>query len=154
VYKFIKDRDPTAQVGTAGLSMATPGRLQYLDIVWDTFLALYGYPMPVDVWAIHIYILSEYNPGIGPGDGKLALGTDPALAKNWPVNNIPYSQQCPLDNIYCRAEHDNVDIFIEQIVAMRQWMKDHGQREKPLLLSEFGSLYPYVVEGGGCFLSD
>ncbi|MCA9942286.1 MAG: hypothetical protein H6656_14185 [Ardenticatenaceae bacterium] len=154
VYEFIKDRDPSAQVGIAGLSMATPGRLQYLDIVWDTFLTKYGYPMPVDVWAIHIYILSEYNPGIGPGDGKLALGTDPALAKNWPVSGIPYSQQCAQDNIYCRAEHDNVNIFIGQIVAMRQWMKDHGQREKPLILSEFGSLYPYVVEAGGCYLSD
>ncbi len=154
VYEFIKDRDPSAQVGIAGLSMATPGRLQYLDIVWDTYLDLYGIPMSVDVWAIHIYILSEYNPGIGPGDGKLALGTDPALAKNWPVNNIPYSLQCPLDSVYCRAEHDDVGIFVEQIVAMRQWMKDHGQRDKPLLLSEFGSLYPYIPEVGGCYLSD
>ena len=154
VYEFIKQRDPSAQVGVAGLSMATPGRLQYLDIVWDTYLSLYGTPMPVDVWNIHVYILSEYNPTGTQGDGKLALGTDPALAKNSPYLPLPYSQQCPLDNVYCRAEHDDVDIFIEQMVAMRQWMKDHGQRDKPLILSEFGLLYPYVEENGGCFLSD
>lgn len=154
VYHFIKDRDPSAQVGIGGLSMATPGRLQYLDIVWNTYLASYKTPMPVDVWNIHIYILSEYNPGIGPGDGRLALGTDPALAKNWPVSSIPYSQQCPLDNIYCRAEHDDPNIFIEQVVGMREWMRTHGQREKPLIISEYGSLYPYILEAGGCYLSD
>ena len=154
VYSFIKQRDPSAQVGIGGLSMATPGRLQYLDIVWNTYLDLYGTPMPVDVWNIHVYILSEYNPGIGPGDGKLALGTDPALAKNWPVVGPPYSQQCPQDNIYCRAEHDDATIFAEQLTQLRIWMKEHGQREKPLILSEYGQLYPYIVENGGCFLSD
>lgn len=154
VYNFIKQRDPSAQIGIGALSMATPGRLQYLDIVWNTYLDLYGTPMPVDVWNIHLYILSEYSIEYGRGDGRLALGTDPALAKSPPIPGVPYAEQCPWDNIYCRAEHDDVAIFIKQLTAFRQWMKDHGQREKPLLLSEYGQLYVYIPEGNGCFLSD
>ena len=155
VYNFIKQRDPSAQVGISALSMATPGRLQYLDIVWNSYLDLYETPMPVDVWNIHLYILSEYSAEYGArGDGRLALGTDPVIAKDPPVFPVPYSEQCSWDNVYCRAEHDDVSIFIEQLTAFRQWMKDHGQREKPLILSEYGQLYVYIPEGNGCFLSD
>jgi hypothetical protein len=58
-YEFIKAHDRTAQVAVAGLVEVTPGRLQYLDIVWDTYLSLYGTPMPVDVWNMHLYVLPE-----------------------------------------------------------------------------------------------
>ncbi len=41
IYHFIKQIDPYAHIAIAGLSMMTPGRLQYLDIVWDTYLQKY-----------------------------------------------------------------------------------------------------------------
>ena len=44
--------------------------------------------------------------------------------------------------------------FAEQVIAMRQWMADHGQKEKPLFLSEYSILYPYVIDGDTCFLQD
>jgi len=39
---------------------------------------------------------------------------------------------------------------------MRTWMRDHGQRNKPLLLSEFSILYPYIFDAGSgtWFLTD
>lgn len=153
VYTFIKARDPSAQVGIAGLSMATPGRLQYLDIVWNTYRQRYGHPMPVDVWNIHLYILSEKQfSNNNPGDGGIALGTNPALAK---LASEGIASRCPLPQVYCRAEHDSLPIFAEQIVAMRSWMKAHGQQNKPLILSEYSLLYPYVIDPGGtCFLQD
>lgn len=151
-YHYIKSQDPTAQVGSGALSMITPGRLQYLDIVWDTYRSLYGVDMPVDVWNMHIYILSEGKPfGNGIGDGKIALGTDPSLAKMAPLGNDP--SQCPLDEVYCRAEHDSLTIFMEQVQAMRRWMRDHGQRNKPLILSELGLLYGYNT-AGQCVVRD
>lgn len=158
VYNFIKQVDPEAQVAVAGLSMMTPGRLQYLDIVWDTYVTEFGKPMPVDVWNMHLYILAEINPATGAyADGKVALGTDPSLAKKSPLGS--YNEQCPRDDVYCRAEHDDIGIFIEQLVAMRSWMKNHGQQNKPLLLSEFSQLYPFVdfddpVNPTQCFLMD
>lgn len=139
-YTYIKQRDPSAQVGIGAMSMATPGRLQYLDIVWDTYQDRYGVAMPVDVWNIHLYILSEAKDfGNGQGDGKVALGTDPAIAKKAP--NGPASVECPKDSVYCRAEHDDVSIFAAQITDLRRWMKQHGQQNKPLIITEWSLLF-------------
>jgi hypothetical protein len=44
--------------------------------------------------------------------------------------------------------------FAEQIVRMRQWMLEHGYRNKPLLVSEYSLLYPYDVDGATCFIED
>jgi len=138
--------------------MMTPGRLQYLDIVWDTYLKKYGEPMPVDVWNMHLYILSEIRPwDNGPSDGKIALGTDPALAIKAPFGDPKLV--CPKDDVYCRAEHDDLSIFRDQVVALRIWMKEHGQQNKPLILSEFGQLYPFLdyddpANPTKCFLMD
>ncbi len=158
VYYFIKQIDPQAQVAIAGLSMMTPGRLQYLDIVWNNYQLEFGEPMPVDVWNMHLYILSEIRPWDGQNsDGKVALGTDPALALKAP--NGPPETECSKDDVICRAEHDDIGIFVEQIVAMRTWMKNHGQQDKPLLVSEFSQLYPFVdyddpLNPTQCFLMD
>jgi hypothetical protein len=131
VYYFIKQRDPTAQVAVAGLVEVTPGRLQYLEIAWDTYAALYGEAMPVDVWNMHIYILPEkYGPA------NIALGTNPALAYTWALTHT-----AGVTNAYTYGDHDNLAIFDSQVRRMRQWMKDHGQQDKPLLLSELGLLY-------------
>lgn len=166
IYTYIKKVDPTAKVAIAGLSMMTPGRLQYLSIVWDTYRSLYGGNMPVDIWNMHLYILEERNDAdpLGYGDGKVALGTDPALAKLTSARNaalcpalgaadIPAND--PRPDVHCRSEHDSVRIFREQVVAMRQWMKERGQQNKPLIISEFGLLYPYVLdENGQWYLKD
>lgn len=155
VYHFIKQLDPTAYVTNAGLSMATPGRLQYLDKVWNTYQQRYGEPMPVDVWNMHLYVLAERDPNKDPAkgdidaDGKIAIGTDPQLAKLAPLGGIPPAIECGKEDVYCRAEHDSVDIFIEQVRAMRRWMKDHGQQNKPLILSEWSQLYPYITDDNG-----
>lgn len=157
-YHFIKQRDLSAQVGIAGLSMMTPGRLQYLDIVWSTYLQTFGGPMPVDVWNMHLYVLSEIRPwDNGPSDGKVALGTDPAVAIKAPAGNP--ASECPRDDVYCRAEHDDITIFAQQVRNMRTWMKAHGQQNKPLILSEYSILYPFVdyddpVHPTQCFLMD
>jgi hypothetical protein len=161
VYTYIKQHDPEAQVAIAGLSMMTPGRLQYLDKVWNAYANKYGEPMPVDVWNMHLYILAEINPQTGEyADGKVALGTDPSLAKKEAVGSQAEQQkQCPSNDVYCRAEHDDMSIFKEQIVAMRNWMKAHGQQNRPLIISEFSLLYPFVdyddpIHPTECFLMD
>lgn len=156
IYHFIKDRDPTALIAISGLVEVTPGRLQYLDIVWDSYLEKYNTPIPVDVWNLHVYILPEIKADGSSSSAAVALGTDPALAILESGNNPAL---CPQDNVYCYAEHDDTSIFKDQIVAMRQWMKDRGLQNKPLILSEFSLLYPYdgqtpcflMDEFGGCF---
>jgi len=153
VYHFIKDRDPTAQVAISGLVEVTPGRLEYLEIVWQTYLDLYGVPMPVDVWNMHLYILPELLPGGQPnGIASVALGTNPALGIR-ESNNDP--AQCSRPDVYCIAEHDDMEIFDQQVRAMRGWMRSHNQQNKPLIISEYSILYPYVPDPGGtCWLQD
>lgn len=155
LYHLIKKHDPSAQISISGLVEVTPGRLQYLDLVWDAYLDKYGVPMPVDVWNMHIYVLPEakYENGklVGSRAG-VALGTDISLAK---LESDGTPNQCHLDQVYCNAEHDSIDIFKQQVVSMRQWMKDHGQQNKPLILSEFSTLLGYDGgPDGACFEMD
>jgi hypothetical protein len=146
-------------VAPSALVEVTPARLQYLDIVWDEYYRLYGHAMPVDVWNMHVYILPEVqykrdasgqvvldaggNPILEGSRAGIALGTDPALA-------IRFSEAdpaaCASGGVYCYAEHDDINVFIQQVYAMRQWMKAHGQQHKPLILTEFGILYPYLEQ--------
>jgi hypothetical protein len=143
VYSFIKQRDPTARVANAGLVQVTPGRLQYLDKVWAEYTRRYGGPMPVDVWNMHLYILSEaHADGTPNGNASIALGTDPALAIR--ERGGPY--RCGDALVYCLADHDNMAIFAQQVVAMRTWMKKHEQRNKPLIISEYSLLWPYEID--------
>lgn len=136
VYHFIKQRDPSAQIAVAGLVQVSPGRLQYLDIVYDTYLQRYGQAMPVDVWTMHIYILSETSNG----DSHIAVGTDPAVA-------FSLNFECGKPNSVCYAEHDDINIFKQQVRMMRQWMKNRGYQNTPLLLTEFGINLPYHYYG-------
>jgi hypothetical protein len=159
-YHFIKDRDPTALVAISGLVEVTPGRLSYLDLVWNSYLDRYHVPMPVDVWNMHIYILPEVNSqGQANGIASVAMGTDPAIGKKGsydPDGSGPLSNRdtCDLEEVYCVAEHDEVTIFAQQVEAMRRWMANHGQRTKPLIMSEFSLIYPNEQDGATCWLQD
>lgn len=152
VYHFIKQRDPSARIAIAGLVQVTPGRLQYLDKAWLEYQRLYGAMMPVDIWNMHLYILPEaLSDGSPNGIANVALGTDPALAIRESDGD---PGRCSDPQVYCFAEHDDMTVFAEQVVAMRTWMKEHGQQNKPLILSEYSLLYPYEIDGAGCFLQD
>jgi hypothetical protein len=121
IYHCIKDADPTAQVAIGGVVQPTPLRLEYLDKVWAEYPELYAVTMPVDVWNIHNMILREviyqYGADIPPGSSAV-LGLD----ITW-------------------EDADNIDIFKQQIQDFRQWMKDKGERDKPLIISEYSVLY-------------
>lgn len=154
VYHYIKEWDPTALVTPSALVQFTPGRAQYLDKVWDTYNSRYGEPMPVDLWNMHLYILPEMrNDGTPSLFANIALGTDPAVAMlefNGDIN------RCQKDNVYCLYEHDSQTVFADQVRRMRQWMKDHGYRSKPLIITEYSILLPYEVrpQPEGCWVKD
>jgi hypothetical protein len=145
-YQFIKSRDATARVAIAALVEVTPGRLQYLDKVWQTYQQRYQTTIPVDVWNMHLYILPEANPDGKPnGIANVALGSDPALAiRELGAGDNP--NRCADPNVYCWAEHDDLSAFTQQVVAMRTWMKQHGEQAKPLILSEYSQLYPATMK--------
>ncbi|HIQ05612.1 MAG TPA: hypothetical protein EYH31_07940, partial [Anaerolineae bacterium] len=145
LYDIIKGIDPTAQVAIGGMVQATPLRMRWLNLAWDAYQARYGTTMPVDVWNVHNFVLREVRAGHArecPKDPDLGYHSD------WGCGIPPgLPDNCGL--AVGANDLDNMDLFKEQIVRFRRWMADHGQRNKPLIVSEYGILfneelgYPY-----------
>jgi hypothetical protein len=122
LYTFIKERDPIAQIAIGGVVQPTPLRLEWLDRVWDHYQALYGQRLPVDVWNIHNMILPEVRGGWGC--------------------EIPAGLSEDSGRLYGVDDNDNMAYFTEQIVDFRTWMRERGEQDKPLIISEYGILMP------------
>ncbi len=154
VYHTLKAADPAARFAISGLVQVTPNRLRYLDLVWASYQQQFGVQMPVDVWNAHIYALPEIERnGVPNGIASTAVGTNNFGAIMGSGGNVVHCGN-ESDDTYCYAEHDSITIFANQVTAMRQWMKDHHQQNKPLIISEYSQLYPYILEGDGCYLQD
>ncbi len=133
LYHLIKDTDPNALVANGSIIQATPARLEYMTKVWDAYRHRYGRDMPVDVWNVHNFILKE-------------------RCDDWGADVPPGYEGCKA-TVYDDRDHDSMEIFARQIRHFRVWMKERGQQDKPLIVSEFGILYhhagmddPEVVE--------
>lgn len=147
LYDIVKAADPTAKVAIAGIIQATPMRLAYLDKVWDTYRTLYGTDMPVDIWNVHNFILEEVCERVRKEDGSrefICYGS----------GVTPGSEERKGSYEGMSWAHIDQGLFHQQIVAFRQWMKDHGQANKPLIVTEYGVLYSSVPCNnpipGGC----
>ena len=121
-YHYIKGLDPTAVIANGGIVQPTPCRIEYLDIVWDTYYQAYSETLPVDVWNIHAFVLREVY-------GSWGASTPPGV-----------DTSCGMD--YRIRDGDDMEIFRENLIAFRQWMKDKGDQNKPLIISEYGILWP------------
>jgi hypothetical protein len=130
IYTAIKAADPTARVANGSQVEISPLRLKYLDRMWNSYLAKYGQPMPVDVWNIHPYMLIEHQ--------------------GWNGADIPAGLTETEGLLYDDTQNDDFPAFQQQIVSFRQWMASKGEQNKPLIISEFGVLYPtWFVDGNG-----
>jgi hypothetical protein len=89
-------------------------------MVWDAYQAAYTETMPVDVWNIHNMILREK-------EGEWGCGIPSGIT----------ATQGVLRGV---QDNDRMDIFTQQVVDFRQWMKDKGEGDKPLIISEYGIL--------------
>jgi hypothetical protein len=135
LYDMIKAVDPTAKVAIGGVIQPTALRLRYLDTILTTYRQLYGVDMPVDVWNIHNFINAEFchyvKNEVDKKDELVCSGgavpPDSETLQGW------YYGQDWL--------HISKDIFAKQIRDMRKWMKDRGQQNKPLIVTEYGVLY-------------
>jgi len=121
LYYMIKGTDSSAKVAIGGVVQATPLRLQYVDMILEEYQSLYGQTIPVDVWNVHAFVLPEW-PTWG-------AGLPPGVPPDDPMH-------------YDIQDHDNMTIFDEQIRDFRIWMRDRGERNKPLIITEYGILFP------------
>jgi hypothetical protein len=125
-YSTIKAADPTAQIAIGGVIQATPLRLEYLTRIWDAYQTQYGEDMPVDVWNVHGFVLQE-------------------VAGSWGAD-IPAGIAETEGMLYTLVENKDFTIVQEHLIAMRQWMADRGQQNKPLIITEYGVLMPEWID--------
>jgi hypothetical protein len=129
-YLYIKGVDPQAQIAIGGVVMPTPLRLEWLRRCLAHYRASYGHPMPVDVWNIHVQILQEKRGSWGCG--------------------IPEGLSESEGRLYTVRDNASVEIFRQLIHEFRAWLYDQeGQRDKPVIISEYGVLMPsgYLEHG-------
>ena len=127
----IRHFDPTAQIGFGSLVQPTPIRIRYLEraLNYLTFLSCGNQQAAldlIDIWSIHAFILNEVG--------------------SWGAS-IPVGLKCPeecVDAILIEDYSDtySIEIFTERILDFRIWMTSIGEREKPLWITEYGSLFP------------
>lgn len=122
-HRAIKHADPTAQVAIGGLSQITPLRVEYLNQIWASYQEQFGREMPVDIWNMHVFVLREE-------------------AGNWGVGIPPGFDHVPHGVLWDIEDHDNLILVENQVRLMRRWMQQHGQRQKPLYITEYGILMP------------
>lgn len=128
LYYLIKAADPTAHIFAGGIVQPTAVRLQYLDLVLDSYRDLYGETLPTDGWNIHNFILNEVSCDYDPDNcwgAEVPRGVD-----------APYGEVLTID------DNDNFEVFKQRIVRFRQWMMDRGYDGLPVYLSEYGVQMP------------
>ena len=135
IRNVIKTADLTARVGIGSVVEATPLRLKYLDRVWDSYYNQYGYSMgnDVDVWNVHGFILREVRYSWG---AEIPAG----------LNDVGGFLD-GADVATVLEAHHNIAYFQEFTEALRNWMAAHGERNKPLINTEYGVLYKGLGDG-------
>lgn len=129
VNRAIRDSDPTAQVAIGGVVQGTPLRLLYLDRVWAEYPNVCGGRRlgdDVDVWNVHGFVLREVSKKCSP-----------SAYDSWGAE-IPAGLDVCEGKKYTTGENGSLDLFKEEIVRFRTWMRDRGERNKPLIITEGG----------------
>jgi len=127
---LIRAHDPTARVAIGAIVQPSPLRLAYLDRVLSAHQAQFGQPLVTDLWNIHLYAFQEVA-------GQAGAGVPPGAASStgW---------------TYTWAQSVDLNVLAANLRAMRQWLADHGERHKPLIITEFGQVIPeelgYVLD--------
>jgi hypothetical protein len=136
-YTQIKGWDATAQIAIGAIVQPTPLRFRWLERAMAAYQQSYGVKMPVDVWNIHIQILREGDPENPSAGAGVPVGIDPVAEGLTPRQ-------------YSLPDNANPEILKTMVLDFRDWMAAQGERDKPLIISEMGVLYPsiYLVEGG------
>jgi len=138
VARTIRNLDPSALLAFGSVVQPTPIRLRYLDRAWNRLVSDAGSQAEasnmIDIWSIHSFILNEepesWGTGVPPGfenDHNDAVIIDPEHF----------------------ADTYSIDIFQQRVMAFRSWMVGKGERDKPLWITEYGSLFPPEDPPGG-----
>lgn len=141
VYHWLKQADPGAQIGAGSIVQPTPLRLQYLDLVLAAYRANYAAALPADVWSIHSYILRELDLTDPEACVSFDNCTEPPYLP-WGAY-IPPGLTATRGELYSFSAMFSRQIFRQRLIDFRVWLRDRGYRHTPLIITEYGTLFPY-----------
>ena len=136
--EIIRTNDPFALIGFAPIVQPSPVRIYYLELVIvEINRLLIGTGKTIsetfDLWTIHSFLLREVN-------GEWGTGLPPGIS----LGMLDADHQ-PLLLDY-RDDTHSISLFRELIINFREWIHDKGFGDKPLWITEYGSLMPnYLV---------
>ncbi|HSD83681.1 MAG TPA: hypothetical protein VLG46_07475, partial [Anaerolineae bacterium] len=136
LYGLIKSYDATAQIGAGGIVQPTPLRLQYLDRVLAAYRAYYSQTLPADLWNVHTYILREIT------DDDPESVTNGGPYEVWGAY-VPPGSSATRGELYTYSQMFSQSIFRQRLIDFRSWMARNGYRNTPLIITEYGTLFPY-----------
>lgn len=122
LYTLIKSKDKSASIAIAAVSQPTRARLAYLDEVLESYQDLYNENLPVDWWNIHAYVLREEIDSWGAG--------------------LPVGITMGNGELYEIEQHGDIEIFQQNLINFRKWMKANNYQNVPLVVTEYGILLP------------
>lgn len=138
ISAIIRANDPEARIGFAPIVQPSPARIYYLErVITEMNRLLEGMEMQIsdtfDLWTIHSFLLREVDEEWGTG---LPTGVE--------LDELDADHR-PLELDY-RYDTHSIVLFSELIINFRQWINDQGLGDKPLWITEYGSLMPtYIV---------
>jgi hypothetical protein len=133
---IIRNNDPSAFIGFAPIVQPSPVRIFYLELVLEKMEKLLeGTGLSIsstfDIWTIHAFLLDEI-PGSGWGTGLPPGITLDMLDENHQPMNLDLF-----------TDTHSISLFENLIINFRGWVKENDLGNKPLWITEFGSLMPY-----------
>jgi len=128
-YTIIKGADPTARVAVGGVTEPTPLRLKWLEQVLASYNTQFGVDMRshIDVWTIHVQIVPERR---GSWGAEIPAGLPDNEGETFGMTIGHYTPNA------------DVNILKQLVYDFCEWMVDQGERDKELIISEYGVLFP------------
>jgi len=126
---MIKGADPTARVAVGGVTEPTPLRLEWLEQVLASYNTQFGVDMRshIDAWTIHIQITPERR---GSWGAEIPVGLPDVVGETFGMTIGHYTANA------------DVNILKQLIYDFCEWLVDQGERDKELIISEYGVLFP------------
>ena len=132
IATLIKSIDATAKIGFGSVVQPTPIRIRYLQKSLDELEKLTNNNKSeamalIDIWSIHSFILNELP-------GQWGAGVPVGFEYDWDDAEL-------ITNF---ADTHSIEKFKERVIDFRSWMNSIGEKEKPLWITEYGSLFPPI----------
>lgn len=143
----IRGLDPTAKIGFGSIVQATPLRLRYLDRAWNRLISdagnIYAASALIDFWNVHAFLLNEqlnqWGADIPAGFRSSPADYTDAMVIWFGCVETDGGGNCTR---YDAPDTRNLTTFEQLLRDFRGWLADRGERDKPVWITEYGSLFP------------